>query len=844
MARKPPSPQSGPAFAQTIQQAMGLHRQGRLPEAETLYASVLAQRPDHFEASYLLGMLRMQQGRPARALPLVEAAAAIKPYSPEALASLAAVLAALNRHAEALAKYDRLLKVRPGDVDAHYNRGVVLSGLGRHAEALTGYERTLAIRPDHVPALFNRANTLALLGRYDTARAAYDALLAIAPNNVEALNNRGNALGRLGRAAEALASYDKALALDPNHVNALNNRGNALKELTRHEEALAMYDRALAVDPGNAASLGNRGNALIELDRSADAIASFDRALALAPQDPELLFNRACALERLGRFDQALAGYDQSLAIRPDNANALHNRGNVLVALKRPDDAIASYGRALAIAPDRADTLNNRGNELMQLGRREAAIADYERAVALDPRHPHAFDSLAFSQLSACNWTEAARLAAVAEAAIATGNLNIGPTYPIYYFGNPAYQLSCARDYLRRDLAPIRVPLSRRAAQSSDKLRIAYLSSDFRTHAVGAAIAELLERHDRTRFEIIGVSYGRDDASALRARIVRAFDRFHDAGRDGDRDVAALLNQLDVHIAVDLNGLTRGGRPGVLAYRPAPVQVAYLGYAGTTGAAFIDYVLADATVLPFDQQPFFTEKIVHLPDCYHLSDTTRSVAPDVPVRSRLGLPATAPVFCCFNQSYKITAAVFEVWTRLLARIDGSVLWLSPMNALATANLRREAAARGVDPDRLVFAPHVERIEDHLARHRRADVFLDTLPYGAHSTAIDALWAGLPVVTCAGAAFAGRVGTSLVGALGLPELATASLADYEALAFRLATDASLLQSVRGRLERNRATHPLFDGDRSRRHIEAAYATMWDIHQRGESPRSFGVERIVQ
>jgi protein O-GlcNAc transferase len=840
MARKPPFPQSGPAFAQAIQQGLGLHRQGRLFEAEALYASVLAQRPDHFEASYLLGMLRMQQGRPAQALPLIEAAATTKPYSPEALASLAAVLAALDRHADALAKYDRLLKIKPGDVDAHYNRGVVLSSLGRHAEALTSYERTLAIRRDHVPALFNCANTLALLGRYDKARAVYDALLAIAPANVEALNNRGNALGKLGRHAEAIASYDKALAVSPDHVNALTNRGNALKELGRHAEALAMYDRALAVDPGHAASLGNRGNALIELDRADDALASFDRALALAPQDPELLFGRACALERLHRFDQALAAYDQSLAIRPDSANALHNRGNVLVALKRPDDAIASYGRALAIAPDRADTLNNRGNELTRLGRHAEAIADYERAVALDPHHPHAFDSLAIAQLSACNWKEVARLAAAAEAAIVAGSLNVGPTYPIYYFGDPAYQLRAARDYLRRDLAPIRVPLPGRTTQRADKLRIAYLSSDFRAHAVGAAIAELLERHDRTRFEIVGVSFGRDDASELRARIVRSLDRFHDAALDGDRDVAELLNGLDVHIAVDLNGLTRGGRPGVLAHRPAPVQVAYLGYAGTTGAAFIDYVLADATVLPFDQQPFFTEKIVHLPDCYHLSDTTRRVASDLPARSRLGLPETAPVFCCFNQSYKITAAVFEVWTRLLARVDGSVLWLSPTNELAAANLRREAAARGIDPDRLIFAPRLERIEDHLARHRRADLFLDTLPYGAHSTAIDALWAGLPIVTSTGAAFAGRVGTSLVGALGLPELATASLDDYEALAFRLATDASLLQSIRGKLERNRTTHPLFDSDRSRRHIEAAYATMWDIHQRGESPRSFAVE----
>jgi protein O-GlcNAc transferase len=837
MARKPPS---GAAFAQVVQQALALHRQGRLFEAEGLYASVLARRPDHFEACYLLGMLRMQQGRPAQALPLIEAAARVKPHASEALTSLGAVLAALNRPADALAAYERLVKLRPGDADAQYNRGVMLSSLGRHADALAGYHKALAIRPDHVPALFNKANALYLHGQYDGARATYDALLAIAPNNADALNDRGNVLAKLGRRAEALASYDRALAVNPGHVKALGNRGNVLKDDGRPNEALAMYERALAADPRDPASLNNRGNVLIALGRHAEAIESFDRALALVPRDPELLFNRACALEGLHRFEQALAGYDMSLAIRPDHANALHNRGNVLAALKRHEEAVASYDRALALEPDRADTLNNRGNEMTSLQRHGDAIADYERALAADPLHPHALESLGFAQLTVCNWPEAARLASVAETVIGAGGLNVGTAYPVYYFGRPDYQLKAARAYLRRELAAPPSPLPRRTAARTAKLRIAYLSSDFRTHPVGSAIVALLERHDRSRFEIVGVSLGPDDASALRSRIVRTCDRFHDVAIESDRAIAELLNSLDVHVAVDLNGLTRGARPGILAFRPAPIQVAYLGYAATTGAAFIDYVLADATVLPFDQQAFFAEKIVHLPDCYHPSDTTRRMSPDVPERSQLGLPAAAPVFCCFTQSYKIAAPMFDVWMRLLARVDGGVLWLSSMNELATANLRRAAAERRVDPNRLIFAPRVERIEDHLARHRRADVFLDTLPYGAHSTAIDALWAGLPVVTCAGSAFAARVGTSLVQAAAVPELATASLQDYEALALDLATDPARLQAIRAKLDANRLVRPLFDVDRLCRHIEAAYTTMWEMCQRGESPRNFRVE----
>jgi protein O-GlcNAc transferase len=838
---KPPSPQPLPSAAQTVQQALGLHRQGRLFEAEALYGSVLARRPEHFEASYLLGMLKMQQGQPMQALPLIEAAVKIKPFAPEALTGLAAVLASLGRPAEALAAYDRLIKLRPGDPDALYNRGVVLANLGRPTDALASYDKALTLRRDHVPSLFNKANLLAARGEYDKARATYDALLASAPDHVDALTDRGNVLAKLGRPAEALASFERALAIHPAHLNALNNRGNMLKEEGRCEEALVMFDRALAVDPRNAATLNNRANVLTELERHEEAVATFDRALALAPNDPELLFNRACALEQLRRFEDALADLDRSLAARPDSAKALHNRGNILAALRRPEDAIASYERALALEPDRADTLHNRGNVLTTLGRHAQAITDYQRAFALDPHDPRAFDSLSFAHLTICNWEEVARLAPHAENGLRGNGGPASLTYPLYYFGNEAYQLAAARAYLKANCPPVRAPLPARSASQPNKLRIAYLSSDFRFHPVATAIAELLERHDRASFEIVGVSFGRDDGSEIRSRIVQAFDSFHDAVDKSAREVAELLRGLDVHIAVDLNGVTRGWRPDVLAHRGAPIQVLYLGYPGTTGAPFIDYVLADATVLPLDQQPFFAETIVHLPDCYHPNDTTRSLSA-APERSELGLPPGAFVFCCFNQSHKISAANFEVWMRLLARIDGSVLWLSHMNEFAMDNLRRAAMDRGIDSARVIFAPRLDRIEDHLARHRHADLFLDTLPYNAHSTAIDALWAGLPVVTCAGSAFPGRVGASLLRSAGLPELVTHDLEDYEALAARLASDASLLQGIRRRLEENRATQPLFDMDRLRRHIEAAYLTMWDIHARGEAPRHFQVEAL--
>jgi protein O-GlcNAc transferase len=756
-----------------VQNAFSLHRQGRLAEAESAYAALLARQPKHFDALHLFGMLRMQQGRPDEALRLAESAARLRADAPEALAVCAFALSALGRGDEAVAKYDRLIKLRPSDADCHFNRGVLLSQIGRHAAALESYDRALAIRSDHAPALFSRASTLALGNRFGEACQAYEKLLQLVPNHVAALGSYADALCLLGRHDEAVAPYQRALALKPNHIAILNNYGNLLIELRRTEEALAC----------------------------------FDRALSFSPNDPELLFNR----------------------------------GNVLAALERAEEALASYDRALAIAPDRADILNNRGN-VLGANRHDEAVRDYERVLALDPRHPHVFESLGFLALDACDWTKAASLAEIAEPAIADKRHAVGITYPLFYFGNPSYLQICARDYLQRNLPPVIKPLPRRAVKSA-KLRVAYMSSDFRSHAVAASIVELLERHDRTDFEFVGLSTGRNDGSTIRARIAKSFDRFQDVSSSSDRGIAELIGELDINIAVDLNGLTRGNRVGSLALRPAPVQVAYLGYASTTGADFIDYFLADPTVLPLAERRYFSENIIHLPDCYHPSDTTRQIGPVVPTRAALGLPENGFVFCCFNRSFKISASVFAAWARILQRVPESVLWLPKMHDAAMANLRHEFDVRGLDPARLVFAPRLERIEDHLARHRRADLFLDTLPYGAHSTALDALWAGLPMLTCAGASFAGRVGSSLLKAVGLPEMITTSLDDYEALAVKLAAEPALLRAIRTKLDANRSTYPLFDTDRLRRHIEAAYKTIWDIHQRGEAPRQITLEPLA-
>jgi protein O-GlcNAc transferase len=739
--------------------------------------------------------------------------------------------------AEAEKFYAAILNVRPDHFDALRLLGVLRQQQGNNAEAMRLISAALRMNPNSSDALSNFAGVLFALGRYDEALAAYDQALAITPDHLETLCNRGNTLLQLGRNEEALAAFDQALAIKSDHPDILVNRGNALLQLQRAQEALEAFEEVLAIQPDHAGASGNRRAPLKLLGRYEEALEIGRRDLDLAPDDVGALNDYGSTLLLMGRAGDALDVFDKSLAIEPDQPGVLKNRAHVLRMLGRLDEAVDGYDRALAAAPDDADVIYDRAVALWALGKREAAMASHEQAWAL--KHPRALSELALCRMRVADWPRANELVGPVSAHIAEGKF-VDPFVPMAFGLHPLDQLKSARRYVRTKILEAPKPFIHSTAIQADKLRIAYLSSDFRQHPVGVAIAELFERHDKTRFETIGVSFGSNDASGTRARIVNAFDQFHDVVSHTDRKIAGLLNDLQVHIAIALNGLTGGCRPGVLAYRPAPIQVSYLGYAGTTGAEFIDYILADETALPFDQQPFFAEKIVQLPGCYHANDTTRRMAPQTPARSELGLPDRGFVFCCFNQSYKVAAPVFDVWMRLLAQVQDSVLWLSGMNDLAQANLRRAAAARGVDPERLIFAVWADAMEDHLARQRAADLFLDTLPYNAHSTTCDALFAGVPVVTCTGAAFAGRVAASMLEAAGLPELVTNNLEDYEALALALATDPALLSSMRRRLARNRPTCPLFDGDRFRRHIEAAYTTMWDIYRQGESPRSFRIE----
>jgi predicted O-linked N-acetylglucosamine transferase (SPINDLY family) len=465
-------------------------------------------------------------------------------------------------------------------------------------------------------------------------------------------------------------------------------------------------------------------------------------------------------------------------------------------------------------------------------------LASYDKALALKPEVEYARGDRLYVKMTACDWSDFEADCARIVADVERGRAATMPWLFLCISPSAAAQLKCAQSHARRRHPSTDAAVWNGERYSHDRIRIGYLSADMRNHPVARLIVEVFERHDRTRVETFGFSFGPHDGSALRARIVKAFDHFIDVSQKSDRDIANLIREMEVDIAVDLTGFTENARTGILAMRPAPTQVNYLGYPGTTGADYFDYIIADRIIIPAEHQPSYSEKVAYLPHTYQPRDTTWMI-PAVPLSRRdVGLPDKGFVFCSFNNSFKITPQVFDVWMRLLRSVEGSVLWLLEGHP-SSDNLKREAQKRDVAAERLMFAPRVNP-DIHLARHRLADLFLDTMPYNAHTTASDALWAGLPVLTCVGTAFAGRVAASIITAAGLPELVTRSLQEYEALALRLAREPDLLASIKDKLAANRLMQPLFDSARFARDLEAAYTVMWERQRKGQTPEAFSVE----
>jgi methyltransferase (TIGR00027 family) len=666
--------------------------------------------------------------------------------------------------------------------------------------------------------------------------------IALNPRFIGALIDRGNMLLDLARPAEALMTFEKVVELDPGETAGLNGAGNALLEDGRAAEAAGFFTRAVDLRPNEPVFLLNRALAHSCMNRPQDALHDCRRARELGHATAQLHFVEGNALLDLGRAREAIEAFDSALGLDPTLAKAYNNRGTALLGLGAHEAALASFERCLALSGGvgggsqlMLQARLNRCSTLRELGRRIEALEGLEELAELAPDLDFVRGLRLHEQLAHCEWRDYHASIRVILEAIERGRAADGPFTFLAVSDSPAAQLRCAQLHAAQWSAP--PPSHRRGAHPThnEKFRIAYLSSDLREHATSYLMAGIFEAHDRSRFEIHGISTGLDDHSAMRQRITAGFDRFLDAARMQDAEIYAWIVERSIDVLVDLNGHTSGARRGLLTQRGAPVQVNYLGYPGTIGARYIDYLIADEVVIPRESRRYYIEQIVYLPDCFQPNDDRR-IAVTGSTRERALLPPSGFVFCSFNNSYKFNPVMFDIWCRLLRAVPGSVLWTVLNSEAARANLRREARARGVEADRLVFAEQLPYAH-HLGRLGLADLFLDTLPFNAGTTASDALWAGLPVLTCLGQAFAARMAGSLLRGVGLPELVTENLADYERLALQLASNPAHLAELRSRLEENRGQ--LFDTKRHCRNLEAAYAEMSARYRRGEQPASFTV-----
>jgi protein O-GlcNAc transferase len=731
-------------------------------------------------------------------------------------------LAGARRHCE------RLLQQAPTLLAALRMYAVVLMRAGAGREAIGTFRRVLARDPDDVESL---ANLAALLGGSDDEESTrlLERALRLRPGMAALHYNLGNALLRRGRLDEALPRFDAALRLEPGLALAHNNRGSTLRRLGRLPEARAAFERAVALDPTLATARSNLGVALATRGDWSAALVHLEEAVRLDPSNLESRGELAGALVEAGRFERAFEEFERALALAPDNPSLWYNLGTALMRFGDVPRAIAVFGEAVRRSPEDAEAHANLAQVLVLEGRPRDAIAHLERVAELAPGAAFHLPVLLTAKLQGADWEQLDAILAELRRVVGGPPDDCPPLAYALGLDEPETQLAAARRYAAH--LAVDAPTVVIGRRRPGRVRVAYVSPDFGEHPVAHSIVEVLERHDRARVELIGVSVRRRPPTPVGTRIAAACERFEDAAGLSDGQIGALLARLDVDVAVDLAGYTMGSRPRIFAARGARVQAGYLGYPGTTGSPWLDYLIADATVIPAGAEGDYSERIVRLSGCFFPSDTTQRVDPE-PTRAAAGLPESGIVYACLTRPLRILPDAFAAWMRILAATEGSVLWINATGEVREA-LRRHAAAHGVEAGRLRFPERVESRSAYLGRLRLADLCLDTFPYAGHSTVRDALWAGVPVVTLEGRSFPARVAPSLLRSAGLGDWVAPTWDAYEALAVASAREPERLASARRRLQLRDAL-PLFDTARLSAALESAYECMLERALRGEPP----------
>jgi len=736
---------------------------------------------------------------------------------------------------EAETAFKKILKRNSKDFAALYSIGVIRFLKNDLAKSLEYFEKAKEVNPSFSQLHYNIGLVYTKTGRLADAQDSLKRAIVYDNSNHQAVGQLEIVESLIAKASSApaavpITTYSEAL------YKALE-----LQSQNQTDEAERIFLHLLSENDKDFVSLYSMAVIEQHRGRPEKALEYVDRGVAAKSDYAPLWYSRGVIMQSLKQNDKAIENYDMALSINPQYIEAMINRGAVLVEIKRHKDALINYEELLKVDPNNDKALNNRGLILTDFKLYDIAVSTFEKLVQISPDYDYGLGHLAFAKMHACDWQGLDALRTQIIESIHEGKRVCKTQALLAMTGDPADHLRCARIFSQQH-CPSQPPIWHGEIYKHRKIRIAYISPDFREHPVGHLTAGIFEYHDKEKFEIIAISLGIDDNSRLRQRMLAAFDKFIEVRQMTSRDVAAMLRSMEVDIAVDLAGYTADSRTDILAYRPVPLQVNFLGYSSTMGIGYIDYIIADRHIIPEEFRDCYNEKVVYMPDIYLPTDSAVQIAETTPPRKEYGLPDEGFIFCSFNHDYKISPEIFDVWMRLLKQVPGSVLWLMKLNESAERNLLKEASARGIEAERIVFATRVPKIEDHLARYRMADLFLDTTPYNAHTTTSDVLRAGLPVLTCRDKSFAGRVAAGLLTVVGLPELITDTLEEYESLALKLAHDKDMLRGIRDKLQKNLETTPLYDTKLYTHNLESAYTAMWDRYQKGEIPEHLSVSKI--
>ena len=727
-------------------------------------------------------------------------------------------------------------------VKSKFDEAIALHRRGDVDRAQIIYEEILIDKPEHFDALHLLGVIASQKGEYARGVALISQSVAINSKNYLSHFNLGFAKYNLNEFNSAIESYDRAIELKPDYSKAHSNKGGALKQLNRLNDAIASYELAIQYDSNSVADYANLATLLIERNEVHIALDVCDKGITIDPFFSELYFVKGNALQRIKSLTEAAQLYKEATRINPHYFEAYINLAVTLSSLNLLEQAVEEYLNALRIKNKSFDAIAGIADAYSAMDKFHLALEYYQLAICINWNAPYLQGLLSFALLKTCTWDSYYSASKEILEKVKAGRKAI-LSFPLLALTDSLEIQRKASEIWAQDKYPFDNslgPLVKR--DKRDRIRIGYYSADFHSHATANLMAGLFEGHDRSKFELFAFSFGPDKQDSMRQRLTQAFDQFIDVRSNSDKEVAEFSRMLGIDIAVDLKGSTKDHRFGIFSYRAAPVQISYIGYPGTMGADYIDYLIADKTVVPEAHQKHYAEKIIYLPDSYQVNDRKRVIADKTYTREELGLPIEGFVFCCFNNNYKITPAVFDGWMRILKAVPRSVLWLFEDNHMAAINLRKEAAARGIDEDRLVFAKPMP-LDHHLARHSAADLFLDTTPVNAHTTASDALWAGLPLLTCIGESFASRVAASLLQAVGMPEFIANTQEEYEEKAIGLAQNPAQLKALRQKLQFNRLNAPLFNTEKITSHIEKAYANVYERYHADLMPENIYVENSI-